>query len=604
MAVREPADGAAADRALDRAVESRYLYQIISTVSSTLDLERVLRAIVDLVTEAIDCHACFLYFVEPDGSVVLRAVSDPYRALVGRLRFARGEGLAGWVAEHGQPVFLAENALADPRVKIVPEAEEEKYQSLVAVPLTATSGEVVGVIALHTEAPREFSVDDSEFLVGAARLVAGAIENARLYQDTRRRLALVEGMADVARAVSAAPTLDELLPTVARAAGRLLGAAACHVLLAEPGGGQLRVGASWPADAPAPRAANANELGIELALAGRRGETDDGARLAALLFGDERAPALVVPLVAADELVGFLALRFARGRALEPDEREIAASVASQTGVAIKKVQLIERLTERGAIKDFFEDLSRGGGDELRERASALGCDLDQPHLVLVAVPRPGPAQAAWERVAHELESAAARLFPGSLLDRREAAVRGLIRLGAHDEAAVAARLRELHGALAARHPLAIGLSNRCRGAAAYATGFEEAEGALVAGSVLGGDGGVTAFDDLGAYKYLLRVSAVGRVRDRRGEALQRLADYDRRHRSQLLRTLEEYLMRRGNIAAAAAGLYVHPNTLRQRLRRITELTGLDVAGEDWLMIEIELKLLRLEEALGDGRRA
>jgi DNA-binding PucR family transcriptional regulator len=42
----------------------------------------------------------------------------------------------------------------------------------------------------------------------------------------------------------------------------------------------------------------------------------------------------------------------------------------------------------------------------------------------------------------------------------------------------------------------------------------------------------------------------------------------------------------------------VHPNTLRQRLRRIQDLTGLDVAREDWLMIEIELKLLRLDEAL------
>jgi DNA-binding PucR family transcriptional regulator len=45
--------------------------------------------------------------------------------------------------------------------------------------------------------------------------------------------------------------------------------------------------------------------------------------------------------------------------------------------------------------------------------------------------------------------------------------------------------------------------------------------------------------------------------------------------------------------------LYVHPNTLRQRLRRIQDLTGLDVSNEDWLMIEIELKLLRLEQALG-----
>jgi DNA-binding PucR family transcriptional regulator len=43
----------------------------------------------------------------------------------------------------------------------------------------------------------------------------------------------------------------------------------------------------------------------------------------------------------------------------------------------------------------------------------------------------------------------------------------------------------------------------------------------------------------------------------------------------------------------------VHPNTLRQRLRRIQDLTGLDVAREDWLLVEIELKLLRLDEALG-----
>jgi purine catabolism regulator len=108
----------------------------------------------------------------------------------------------------------------------------------------------------------------------------------------------------------------------------------------------------------------------------------------------------------------------------------------------------------------------------------------------------------------------------------------------------------------------------------------------------------VVAFDDLGAYKYLLRVGRDGRVRDPRGDALEILVEYDRRHRSQLLSTLEEFLKRRGNIAAAAQTLFVHPNTLRQRLRRIEDLTGLDVQNEDWLMIEIELKLLRLEHAL------
>ena len=84
--------------------------------------------------------------------------------------------------------------------------------------------------------------------------------------------------------------------------------------------------------------------------------------------------------------------------------------------------------------------------------------------------------------------------------------------------------------------------------------------------------------------------------RDRHREALRRLVDYDRQRRAELCRTLEEYLARRGNISATAQALYVHPNTLRQRLRRIEEITGLDVREGEWLMIEIALKLLRLEE--------
>jgi DNA-binding PucR family transcriptional regulator len=42
----------------------------------------------------------------------------------------------------------------------------------------------------------------------------------------------------------------------------------------------------------------------------------------------------------------------------------------------------------------------------------------------------------------------------------------------------------------------------------------------------------------------------------------------------------------------------VHPNTLRQRLRRIQELSGLDLRKDDWLMVEIALKLVRLEGAM------
>ena len=583
-----------------RSADTRHLYRIINTVSSTLDLDRVLRAIVDLVSDAVDGHACFVYFVEPDGSLVLRAVSDPYTALVGRLRFEPGEGLAGWVAQHDEPVFLADGALTDPRVKVVPEADEDRYQSLVAVPLRGKGGEVIGVISLHAEAPREFTQDDSDFMVHAASLVAGAIENARLYESTRRRLALVEGLADLARAVSAASTLEQLLPAVVRRAQRLLHAEACEVFVVAGADGRFRRGAAWPESANGDRDLSAAEVGVELARAAADG--GDGRRLAELLWGDAAsAGALVVPLVAADELVGVLALRIPASRPIDAEERDIAASIAAQTAVGIKTVRMIERLTEHNAIKDFLEDLSAGRlpAQDLRERGRALGCDVDRPHLVLLAVPKAGAAGRSWDDVARALEVAAGREFPGSIFDRRDGAVRGLVHPGSRDEAQAAEKLRAIHATLNADHPLAIGLSHRCEGAAGSRTGFEEAEHAVTAAAVVSATPGVVSFDDLGAYKYLLRVSQDGRARDPRGEALKTLEEYDARHRSQLLLTLEEYLKRRGNIAQAAQTLYVHPNTLRQRLRRIHDLTGLDVQHEDWLMIEIELKLLRLEHALG-----
>ena len=583
-----------------RSTDARHLYRIINTVSSTLDLDRVLRAIVDLVSDAVDCHACFVYVVEPDASLVLRAVSDPYTALVGRLRFEPGEGLAGWVARHDEPVFLAEGALTDPRAKVVPEAEEDRYQSLVAVPLRGKAGEVIGVISLHAEAPREFTQDDSDFMMHAASLVAGAIENARLYERTRRRLALVEGLADLSRAVSAASTIEVLLPAVARRAHRLLHAEACEVFVVTGDGG-FRRGAAFP-EAPATETPfTAAEVGVELA---RTAADGDGRRMAELLWGpDAGARALVVPLVAADELVGVLALRMPAARPIDPEERELAASIAGQTAVGIANVRMIERLTAHNAIKDFLEDLSAGRSSaaDLRERGRALGVDIDQPHLVLLAVPRAEQASRSWDDVARALEVAAARAFPGSLFDRRDGAVRGLVSLGGRDAAHAAGRLREIHAGLNKDHPLAIGLSQRCEGAAGSRTGFEEAEHAVTAAAVVSATPDVVSFDDLGAYKYLLRVSQDGRTRDPRGEALRKLDEYDRRHRSQLLLTLEEYLKRRGNIAQAAQTLYVHPNTLRQRLRRIQDLTGLDVQHEDWLMVEIELKLLRLDRVLGQS---
>jgi sugar diacid utilization regulator len=289
-----------------------------------------------------------------------------------------------------------------------------------------------------------------------------------------------------------------------------------------------------------------------------------------------------VPLVANGELIGLLV---AEGSA----RIELGRAVASQVAVAVKKVQVIEQLTEKNLIKDFFEELAGGRprGD-LEGRAARLGCNLEEPHVVVVSE----PADDAVERA---LRLAA----PGSLFDRREDSLRALVKLPSSADSFLE-RLRRAHGELA--RPVSVGVSSVCQGQAAFADGFAEAQQALLGTIVLKGTPTVLAYEDLGAYKYLLRIAVDGGIRDATVDAVSRLAEYDTQRGAQLVATLEEFLRRHGSISATSEALYVHPNTLRQRLRRIAELSGLDLRKDDWLLIEIAVKMVRLEHALGAAK--
>jgi sugar diacid utilization regulator len=283
------------------------------------------------------------------------------------------------------------------------------------------------------------------------------------------------------------------------------------------------------------------------------------------------------------ELIGLLV---AEGSA----RVELGRAVASQVAVGIKKVQVIEQLTEKNLIKDFFEELAGGRphGD-LEGRAARLGCDLDQPHVVLVAEP---PNES--------IERALRMAAPGSLFDRREESLRALVKLTTASGDAVLARLRRAHGDL--EQPVSVGVSNVCQGEAAFADGFAEAQQALLGTVVLKGTPAVLTYEELGAYKYLLRIAVDGGVRDATVDAVSKLAEYDAQRGAQLVATLEEFLRRHGSISATSEALYVHPNTLRQRLRRIGELSGLDLRRDDWLLIEIAVKMVKLQLALGAAK--
>src|SRR3954451_4346794 len=92
------------------ALQSESLYAVIGVVAWAPDLDRALEGVVDLLTEATHCHACFVYLREGD-RLRLRAASSVYALPVGRVKMGLEEGLAGWVARNGTPEFIREHAM-------------------------------------------------------------------------------------------------------------------------------------------------------------------------------------------------------------------------------------------------------------------------------------------------------------------------------------------------------------------------------------------------------------------------------------------------------------------------------------------------------------
>jgi GAF domain-containing protein len=572
--------------------ENRTLYGVIKLVSSPLELVPMLQGVVGLATEATGCHACFIYLLE-GSELVIRAASPVFGEAVGNVRFSVKEGLAGWVARHGRPEFIRDRAMQDPRMKYVPLLEEESFQSMAAVPILSRAGETIGVIVLHTRAPHEFGEDIPNLLTHIASLVSGAIENAQMYDRERRRVDSLTGLSELAQQVAAAADAGELGEALVRGTAALLDADACQLLRVEPDGETVTPLASHPENLPAPALRSV----AEVMLAGLENRSGPGRRAAgrALWPSEALADVLVTPLVAGGQRVGVLCVASASARAFADEEAEISRAIAHLAAVAIKRVELIEGLTKANTIKDLFEALAAGATTFAAAKAAEVRCDLNAPYLVLSAQPAGARAQSTgeWRVAAGAVGRGLAELAPRSAIESGPGPVRALLAFGSARRSAVEGLLRQARE-LGQAHGAVIGVSE-VRDAPDDAAGaYREAHDAATIAHALLRDGGAIAYSQVGAYRYLVQIGADDAPRDRMRAAVDLLIDYDRRRRTSLLDTLERYLSERRSVIESARALYIHPNTLRQRLGRIEELTELDLNDDDLLSLELAIKLARL----------
>lgn len=160
----------------------RSLDRLGQTLSSTLDLNRTLTAVVEAAMTALTADRAALYMLAPGRTwLYVKVARGVSRDLIDR-RVGVGEGLVGWVAQTGSTAHRPRDERSP-----APGPDEPAAGTLVAVPLfSPNGGAVIGVLGLYGRSDDEpFSESDVHTLRSFAVQASVAIENVRLHEATQ-----------------------------------------------------------------------------------------------------------------------------------------------------------------------------------------------------------------------------------------------------------------------------------------------------------------------------------------------------------------------------------------------------------------------------------
>jgi len=177
------------------------LYAIENVVSRSLDLEEVFNVALSKVLEVTGTEAGTLYSL--DGNVLrleaFRGLSPEFKekAIIREM----GEGIPGIAAQSKKAIAMDISQFPSP--PLLPYVTREKLVSFIGTPLMS-KGKVVGALALGTRKKRIFTRDDLDLLFSIGNAIGIAVENARLYKESR------ENYQKLQKAYEELQTLDKM----------------------------------------------------------------------------------------------------------------------------------------------------------------------------------------------------------------------------------------------------------------------------------------------------------------------------------------------------------------------------------------------------------
>lgn len=337
---------------------SAALREVGNALGTTLDLDDLLELILGRLTDLLEADRCTLYLLDQaKAELVSRIVIGEQ---VRSIRVRVGHGIAGTVAKTGKAIRL-KDAYTDPRFE--PEWDlftGYRTKSMLAAPLKNHMGRTIGVIqVLNKTTGEEFTAEDEAILSALSTQAAVAIDNSRLFlsliqknhqllstkEKLERRVADLQLLNELERAMSRAESLDDLVKAALSALGRACQSQGATLLLAEEDTGDLfqyvydsdREGVldRYGVKAGEGLAAHAMSSGETIELAEATANSHFNPRVEGR-FSFAVTSCLVMPLVNEQAFGAMGCFSKRGGRPFEEEDRSLMALVGANVSTAVR----------------------------------------------------------------------------------------------------------------------------------------------------------------------------------------------------------------------------------------------------------------------------
>lgn len=400
-------------------------------ISSAPDISALLHLLYDEIRKLIAADTYFVTLYDPRMDEVSIEILIDEGERFPRARQRVTTGLTGWVIANRKPLLVRDMERDALPCEPIFMGKPRMSRSWLGVPMLL-GDRVIGVLVTASYQANAYDEEHREILLHVASQAAVAIENARLYQETRRRVQELDALQRVSLQLVSSLDLSAVLRLVVQAALEVTGARDAHVFLYDEESGRLSFGAAlWttgetalrPETTPRP-----DGITMTCVRSGQAVVINDCASHPLFKDPASRTGGLCsivsLPLRRASHVLGALNVAFVEPHVFGDDEMRLLGLLADQAAIAIDNARLFQ------AAQDRADRLAVVG-----EIAKAITATFDL-NAIVVAVSRslmpmlPHEYMGLWQQGVSDDEWVVVRTTDGDVCGLR-AALTALVRADA-----------------------------------------------------------------------------------------------------------------------------------------------------------------------------